>query len=1119
MRFTAHTINNMKKLLSLFISVSAICVFSSFQAFADTPIERFDIENAQEFASSALSAELLWDADKQIELYAIFDGGDGTPENPYVVTTAAQLALISQSVNSGLRTNECFILGNDIDLGGTEWTPIGTYTEKTQYSTCFQGVFDGAGHTISNFKITASNQKYVGFFGFVYNGAVKNLTLSDFYINVTSSDYVYAGGIVGRCIALSGGKIDLTSCHVKNAEIYSESSIRSSYTGGVTGYFMASSGSKAYMSDISCVDSSVTAVTKYNLSSSSIYAYAGGITGYFASNDSGIQSMQKCFSNASVSALHDNQSTGNVRAFAGGLLGFLGAGTGSCAISISECTASGFVNADSYCPSYAGGLFAYISVSYSDSKNPLYIENCYSTGNSYAIAFTHTNSRNYSCVGGIAGQISDSSEKSVIKNCYALGNAIDKGSDVSYCGAFSGYSEGMSFENCFVFDCSFVGGTDIFTTDASVLKLSQCNDKSQYPGFDFESVWSFDTNSHFDFPVLKDIGTITNPVCEISFISDGKIISTETKSLGEGFTLPEKAPELPDDVQNYYEFSHWSFTPDGNPINQTAVYRSTNIFAVFTSTVKLYTVSFVSDGKLFTEQKKYPYGSIVDFPDSIPEKNADISFRYSFSHWSLSPDGSEVNQKDFTVSSDHTFYAVFEAFDFKTWDGITYENFKRGTGLQSSPYEIENGYQLAYLAKLVNSGSESYANAYYKLTADILLGGNEWTPIGTKQYPFKGNFDADGYSIDRLSITSSETEYAGLFGYVLDAEISSVYLKNAKIDISESQNSVYAGALAGYIQSESGIFEIYGSKVTGSINVTSNQDVFAGGIAGFIQVSDNGKLLLRDSYSTCPVSAVSEGANAYAGGLVSYLRSFGGVSKISQCYSTGKINSTAAESSFAAGIAAFSETSGTTLTGCFSIGDILAKADASLGDGYQSSFAGHIIAKNDDNTDVIECVYYRSANCKAIEGTNEVTINENGFAAVSSNFRNQSFLSTSLGFDFENTWEVLSGYSYPTLKSETAIKPVFSVNDVFKTSRAVSADIDIMSFNSEYYTVTLSVYSERGRLLGIKSFSINNSTPKSNTLTLAVTGLSEIEPASYITVTVTDRALLNPLFTPVTKKI
>ena len=77
---------------------------------------------------------------------------------------------------------------------------------------------------------------------------------------------------------------------------------------------------------------------------------------------------------------------------------------------------------------------------------------------------------------------------------------------------------------------------------------------------------------------------------------------------------------------------------------------------------------------------------------------------------------------------------------------------------------IKSGKLLAALAEAVNSGKD-YAGYTIKLTKNIDLNGNEWTPIGQKNgNKFKGIFDGQGYTVTGLKI--SEEKAAAFDGYV-----------------------------------------------------------------------------------------------------------------------------------------------------------------------------------------------------------------------------------------------------------------------------------------------------------------------------------------------------------------
>ncbi len=100
-------------------------------------------------------------------------------------------------------------------------------------------------------------------------------------------------------------------------------------------------------------------------------------------------------------------------------------------------------------------------------------------------------------------------------------------------------------------------------------------------------------------------------------------------------------------------------------------------------------------------------------------------------------------------------------------------------------YQIANGAQLAWLAQEVNAGRGGNYQAV--LTADIDLGGEEWTPIGTLNNPFKGSFDGQGYTVKNLSILSPTSDNLGLFGYVNGGTVRNLTVAGS---IQTSKNSV-----------------------------------------------------------------------------------------------------------------------------------------------------------------------------------------------------------------------------------------------------------------------------------------------------------------------------------------
>ena len=351
----------------------------------------------------------------------------------YVILYAEFYTAISEAEDlNGISLDGKYILLNDIDLGGAEWTPIGTSSSP------FTGEFNGNGYTVSNFKIT-TGRTYVGLFG--YNkGVIKNLGVENFTVNVSYSDDVYAGGLVGY----NSGSITNSYAAGNVSATASSSSTTSyfyAYAGGLVGYNDGGSIMNSYATG----NVSATATATY----SSTYAYAGGLAGY---NSGG--SILNSYAAGEVSATADDSAyagglvgsnsggsitnsyaTGDVSAtssgdyaYAGGLVGRNYGG------SITNSYAAGEVSAtSSYSNAFAGGLVGYNSGD---------ITNSYATGEVSATS-TSNSSGSYAYAGGLVGYNYGS-----ILNSYATGNvSATSSSSRAYAGGLVGKNDGGSITN------------------------------------------------------------------------------------------------------------------------------------------------------------------------------------------------------------------------------------------------------------------------------------------------------------------------------------------------------------------------------------------------------------------------------------------------------------------------------------------------------------------------------------------------------------------------------------------------------------------------------------------------------------------------------------------------
>ena len=250
-----------------------------------------------------------------------FSGGTGTIGSPYIITTAEQLAWLSEKVNAGDADHsgaegkeKHYKLGNDIDISlygewvtnskGKGWIPIG---DTTDTAGAFRGTFDGDGKKITGLYIDRKNvtNAYSALFGYVYGATIKNLGVTD----VNIQGHVSTAGIVASLA--DGGTIE--GCYV---------------TGEITGY-----------------------------------QAVGGIVGVINNGGSGTITINKCYTTCTVTA--ENFRVG----------GIAGNSIASGAV-ISNCYTTGAItNTISAQTAQAGGILG------NSGGGSVAITNCYSTGN------------------------------------------------------------------------------------------------------------------------------------------------------------------------------------------------------------------------------------------------------------------------------------------------------------------------------------------------------------------------------------------------------------------------------------------------------------------------------------------------------------------------------------------------------------------------------------------------------------------------------------------------------------------------------------------------------------------------------------------------------------------
>ena len=218
----------------------------------------------------------------ETEIIGLEIADDGT----YIVSSPAALQAWATAVQSNPSLN-C-TLAADITLptpaeGESNWIPVGM-----EWSDMFRGIFDGAGHTISNLVLNTPQQTrclYTGFISTLYTGAVvKNLHIRNASVTGTSD---VVGGIIGH---LAG----------------SSSVIGCSFTGEVRGN-SANSGNVGGIAGSLATNSSIAACYSSGTISAYGLAVAGGIVGTMRGT-----SLTGCYSTAKVTVQESSSYCGDI---------------------------------------------------------------------------------------------------------------------------------------------------------------------------------------------------------------------------------------------------------------------------------------------------------------------------------------------------------------------------------------------------------------------------------------------------------------------------------------------------------------------------------------------------------------------------------------------------------------------------------------------------------------------------------------------------------------------------------------------------------------------------------------------------------------------------------------
>ncbi len=509
---------------------------------------------------------------------AVFSGGSGSPDDPYLVENAEQLDAVRGFPEA------CFLMVSDIVFesgdfgeggafcnGGKGWIPIGDSEENA-----FDGVFDGGGHFIKGVQVNASSESgevYAGIFG-CCSGTVKNLSIVSGTLKAESTvpgQNIYSGGIAG----FSSGEISGCRC---SAEVMAVSRAPASETewaiaaaGGVAGKNSGTIADCGHSGEVFAAWSPEAASVYMS------YAYSGGIAGYSDGPVLDSENSGHCsagtkgasavggiagYSAGTVSGC-ENRAAVESGSFAGGIAGssdggivlcvnegkiagvsvsggIAGAGSGSICLSRNFAEVSGAEFSGGVAGRSSGKIercfntgkisgTAEFSSAGGIAGTGVYgsIENCFNIG----AVLGGGGAGSESFAGGIAGSCGNGS---VLSRCYNSGEISDFGLG----GAIAG-ENGSTIEFCCYLD-NGIPGTGSGNDTAAALSEDKMREASEFCGFDFESVWVFAADSAFQYPVLRSIEyteSLAVPELSLGVSEAGVVLSWSGVDGAEGYRV------------------------------------------------------------------------------------------------------------------------------------------------------------------------------------------------------------------------------------------------------------------------------------------------------------------------------------------------------------------------------------------------------------------------------------------------------------------------------------------------------------------------------------------------------------------------------------------------------
>ncbi|MBL1009677.1 MAG: hypothetical protein JJO71_39335 [Escherichia coli] len=817
--------------------------------------------------------------------------GNGSADNPYKISTAAELAWFRDQVNSGNNSISAELTEN-IDLAefchakdGTKyteelsWVPIGNSTYQ------YLGTFDGNGKTISNLYINVTPRDYAGFFGYADNGSIKNITFDN--AKVTSIAQ-FTGILIGQA---NNSFIE----NIKTLESCSVDGVKT--VGGIAG---------------SVLGNIIKCENHARANGANGAYYVGGIVGRYNGYDKS-KSITSCANYGDVT------STGNC---AGGMVGYFDSGT------IQNCANYGDVTGTDN----VGNL-----IGFADECN---LNNVLGTGN---VTATFVD-----CVGLLVGNIKNSSSTAsgiLAYNGSAKLTINGTEQTVEAVKAIGGGSL-TSAEKIMAFSAEQLkSGLVAFLLQKNVsgsAKWGQKLNTDDHPLLGSADEVYLDGNMTMNcLGELVGTGTCTftntKPAQEGTFSINHGDSPTHHKSVAATCTADGNieywvcnlCQKSFSDEQMTQEVSNLVVSATGHQYDENdKCTKCQQEIPFLTKGDNAITIGKVSgDWEEISGYNLYKYtapedGTLKVTANSNGEDTYGTLWESRTAESCLTEDD-ESNSPDFkityTVTKGTTYYIGAREYRGNAIEGNVTLNVKMnvlqlpagmiGKGTEAEPFVLKTADHLAWFRDYVNESNTiacakiaddvneiDMSTVCHKADTEKQVAELSWTPIGNFDNMYQGRFNGNGKTISNLYINAT-SDYAGFFGFAGNGSIKNITFDNAKV----KSTAECTGILAGYeeycfieniktlancsVEGKDKVGGIAGSAIDNIINCENHAMVKGTSYVGGVVGSHEGA---NKSITSCANYGVVTGSAEGVGGMVGYF----GSGTIQNCANYGDITGT-----------------------------------------------------------------------------------------------------------------------------------------------------------------------------------------------------------------------------------